>query len=762
MLAKILVVWSYFLLTIYSQISISNITSTNMIGDAYNNGLYGGHGVMFADADGDGDADMYITMNNSSPMADLFFENQGNGLFIEKAAQRGIDNFDQYGSHGWVWADLDNDGDFDGWNGSYNENIPYRNLNNQPGFFENYFNTSGILNVDHGTRGVAAFDLDRDGDLDLFANNFYAYGLMEENECYKNNGNGTFTRIDQGLTFAKGDQGVCDGDFDNDGDIDLILSVFSDPDNPTRCVEIWENNNGQFTKVQNTGLNLCGTVDGVTFWDMNNDGWLDVVSGYKIFINNGNKTFTEISNVPTGMRIMRGIADLNNDGYWDLVSPGLNQVFINNGNLTFTPVNYPAGTVDDPRTVSFADIDGDGDVDFALGQKNYFNQLYRNNYSGNNKFLFINLKTANNQIGAFGAKVYLYSETGDTLLSYRQAKSNQGYLSQDDPKLHFGCGQRAKVKVKVVFLNGNVIQKIVNTNSTVNIYEANLFIQPPTNLSASIVAAETNKINLSWIDNASNESGYVIERKVGNSSSNSPFLVIDSVSANSISYQDSNFAPLTTYTYRVYAFGSQSASDYSNKISVFTPVPVELMSFSAKFLDRKVVLNWVTATETNNFGFEIQKKSSNNWTKIGFVNGAGNSSSIKKYSFIDDNIFGNSTLIYRLKQIDSDGSYQYSDVVEVTASPSEYNLYQNFPNPFNPTTSIEYTLPFDSKVTLNIHNSIGEVVATIIDQDQPAGFYSIKFNADDLTSGIYFYSISAKSKGNGEYFRNSKKMILLR
>ncbi len=749
-----------FSISIFPQITISNITSTHLIGDAYNNGLYGGHGVMFADADGDGDPDMYITMNNFSPMADQFFENV-NGKFYEKGVERGIDNFDPLGSHGWVWADLDNDGDFDGWNGSYNENIPYKNRNNQPGYFDNYFIISGIHNVDHGTRGVAAFDFDKDGDLDLFANNFYAYGLMEENEFYKNNGNGTFTRIDSGLTNAKGDQGVCDADFDNDGDVDLVLSVFTDPGNQTRCVEIWENINGYFHKVLNTGLDLCGTVDGVTFWDMNNDGRLDVVSGYKIFLNNGNKTFTEVQNVPPGTRFMRGIADLNNDGYWDLVSPGLSQVFINNGNLTFTPVNFSAGTIADPRTVSFADIDGDGDVDFALGQKDYFNQLYRNNYSGNNKYLFVNLKTSQGQVGAFGAKVYIYSETGDTLLSYRQAKSNQGYLSQDDPKLHFGCGQRNAVKVRVVFLSGNVIQILTNTNRTINVFEANLFIQPPTNLTASIIQAESNKINLSWNDNSSNENGYVVERKLGNSSSTSPFIVIGTLPANSNNFQDSTFAPLTTYTYRVYATGSQSFSDYSNNATIFTPIPVELKSFSAKVLNRKVLLSWETATEVNNFGFEIQKKINGNWEKIGFVNGSGNSNSPKNYSFIDDRLFGSSNFEYRLKQIDGDGSYHYSHTVEINLYPTEYQLFQNFPNPFNPSTTIEYALPSDSFVKLTLYNSNGELIKELVNSYISAGYHSINFNANELSTGAYIYKIDAIGL-DGSNYTSSKKMILMK
>jgi len=460
-----------------AQVVITDITATNLNGDSFNDGKYGGHGIMFADVDNDNDPDMYITMNNSAPMADQFFENNGSGVFTEKGVQRGIDNYDSKGSHGWVWADLDNDGDFDGWNGSYTQNIPYMNKNDHPGYFENKFSTSGIENIELGTRGVAAFDFDNDGDLDLFGNNWYARNTLEQNEFYRNNGDFTFTRIDNGLTYAKGDQGVCDGDFDNDGDIDLLLSVF-EGNVDGRCVQIMENIDGQFFNLENSGLTLCnGSYDGVTFWDMNNDGWLDIVSGEKIFINNGNKTFSELLNVPAGMRIMRGIADLNNDGFWDLITPGSNTIYINNGDLTFSTVTYSPGTINDPRCVSFADIDGDGDVDFALGQKAAFNRLYRNDYNGVNKSLFIKLKSADNQIGAFGAKVFIYSENGDTLLNYRQAHSNQGYLSQDDPTLHFGCGLRDNVLVKVIFLNGQSREFVTNTNKSISIPPASISVK---------------------------------------------------------------------------------------------------------------------------------------------------------------------------------------------------------------------------------------------------------------------------------------------
>ena len=441
MISRIITLIYIIAFAVNAQVAITDITSTNLLGDKDNNGDYGGHGVMFADADGDGDPDLYITMNNHLRMSDQFFINNGIGVFTEDAVNRGVNDSDlissptdDYGSHGWVWADLDNDGDFDGWNGSYSKNIPYRNRNDQAGYFEDFFASSGIENVIYFTRGVVAFDYDNDGDLDLFANNWYSDGFEQENEFYRNNGDMTFTRIDNGLTNSKGEQGVCAGDFDNDGDIDLLISVFVSNPLPQRCVEIWENVNGQFVQLPNHGgIDLCERADGSTFWDMNNDGWLDVVSGHKIFLNNKDKTFSEVLNIP-GLVFMRGIADLNNDGYWDMVTPGSDEVgitpkvYINNGDLTFNEISYSAGTIADPRSIAFADIDGDGDVDFALGQKEAHNRLYRNDYSGSNRYLFVKLKTAENQVGAYGAKVSIYTPTGDTLLSLQQHRLQAGCI----------------------------------------------------------------------------------------------------------------------------------------------------------------------------------------------------------------------------------------------------------------------------------------------------------------------------------------------
>jgi 5-hydroxyisourate hydrolase-like protein (transthyretin family) len=187
-------------------------------------------------------------------------------------------------------------------------------------------------------------------------------------------------------------------------------------------------------------------------------------------------------------------------------------------------------------------------------------------------------------------------------------------------------------------------------------------------------------------------------------------------------------------------------------------LPVELTSFSAVNIKSGVMLNWTTATEINNAGFEIERKSSNyNWKKIGFVRGNGNSTLPIKYSFADNSL-NTGKYQYRLKQIDFNGSYKYSKIVEVNLSdiPVNYQLNQNYPNPFNPSTTISYSIPKASFVTIKIYDILGNEIAALVNQEKPAGKYEINFNAIHLSSGMYIYKLSA---GN---FNEMKKMILMK
>ncbi len=178
------------------------------------------------------------------------------------------------------------------------------------------------------------------------------------------------------------------------------------------------------------------------------------------------------------------------------------------------------------------------------------------------------------------------------------------------------------------------------------------------------------------------------------------------------------------------------------------PVPVQLTSFSATSTSSAtVVLNWETATEVNNYGFDVESKraSTDEWTKVGFVNGHGNSNSPNSYTFVDNSANGNTS--YRLKQIDTDGSFEYSDVIEVNgANLNKVVFEQNYPNPFNPSTTFSFSIPNNEFVTLAIYNSLGQKVANIATENMNAGTYKFNWNATEMTSGVYFARLNVGAK----------------
>ncbi len=192
-----------------------------------------------------------------------------------------------------------------------------------------------------------------------------------------------------------------------------------------------------------------------------------------------------------------------------------------------------------------------------------------------------------------------------------------------------------------------------------------------------------------------------------------------------------------------------------------TIIPVELTSFTASVNNNDVTLNWATASELNNNGFQVERKSNGEFEPIGFVPGFGTTSETKTYSFSDANL-NPGVYSYRLKQIDYDGSFEYSDPVEVTIIvPDVYSLHQNYPNPFNPTTKITFTLAANANVTLKVFDILGQEVMTLINNDLTAGVHNYDFDAASFNSGVYFYRIEANGV-DGSNFTNVKKMILLK
>ena len=190
-------------------------------------------------------------------------------------------------------------------------------------------------------------------------------------------------------------------------------------------------------------------------------------------------------------------------------------------------------------------------------------------------------------------------------------------------------------------------------------------------------------------------------------------------------------------------------------------IPVELISFNASVVNGNVELSWMTITETNNSGFEIEKASSlmmpaPQWEVIGYAEGEGTTTEPQSYSYVDKNTSIGS-FVYRLKQIDFDGTSSYSNIVEIEiAAPNSFALEQNYPNPFNPTTTIRFSIPIEADVKLNVYNALGQDVAEILNGRLKEGYHEVDFDAGSLTSGIYFYRLES------DKFVDVKKMIIIK
>jgi hypothetical protein len=186
-------------------------------------------------------------------------------------------------------------------------------------------------------------------------------------------------------------------------------------------------------------------------------------------------------------------------------------------------------------------------------------------------------------------------------------------------------------------------------------------------------------------------------------------------------------------------------------------LPVELSSFVSVISGNDVTLNWSTSSELNNSGFEIERSTGNQWMNVGFVSGNGTTSSANIYTFTDRNV-NSGNYNYRLKQVDFNGNFEYFNLNNevIIGVPSKFELSQNYPNPFNPSTRINYQLPNDGNVKISVFDNSGKEVMTLTNGFKAAGYYSVDMNASALSSGVYFYHLTAGD------FSAVKKMLLVK
>jgi hypothetical protein len=277
----------------------------------------------------------------------------------------------------------------------------------------------------------------------------------------------------------------------------------------------------------------------------------------------------------------------------------------------------------------------------------------------------------------------------------------------------------------------------------------------PTNL--SLYNWGYKKIRLNWHDNSSTEYGFNIERKLGDSLSIYQFENVGITESNITTFLDTTVNSSTMYTYRVNAFNENGNSESTNWKTITSTIPVELISFSATADKNQVKIVWRTASELNNHIFEIQRsRKDDEFYTIGFIEGHGTTTEINDYNYVDKNV-ERGKYYYRLNQIDFNGVSELSEEIEVDVlGIMKFDVFQNFPNPFNPSTIIKYQIPSKINVTLKIYDVLGNEIATLVNEEKQPGTYEVKFDGTGFPSGIYLYKLIA-----GNYIE-TKKMVLVK
>ena len=284
-------------------------------------------------------------------------------------------------------------------------------------------------------------------------------------------------------------------------------------------------------------------------------------------------------------------------------------------------------------------------------------------------------------------------------------------------------------------------------------------------------ADSLQQVLLNWTHGGSpggGAAGFELQRKPGLPLDPGNYITIAEPGLNELNYVDQNVEPDSIYTYKIRVKGipgTVNTSLWGNEATAYMPytTPVELKTFTAKInAEKNIILNWSTSTETNNKGFEVERcqvyknEELQNWKSLGFVDGNGTSAKQHNYSFEDKKI-NEGKYRYRIKQIDFDGGYKYSGIVEIMISaPEKFTLAQNYPNPFNPSTTINYSAPQAGKIKLAVYNLLGQEVAVLVNGEVSAGMHQAAFNAKSLPSGAYFYKLQS------EHSVSVKKMLLLK
>jgi photosystem II stability/assembly factor-like uncharacterized protein len=748
--------------------------------------------IDWGDYDNDGDLDILIAgFYEDGSTADYIakiYRNDNNDIFTEISAN--LIGFDM----GYLqWGDLDNDGDLD--------------IISSAGVFKNN-GSDDFSGINQFINGAKAGDLDNDGDLDILSINS---GL----KIYVNEGNFVFTEfiissqassnpIDGNQSFLYSRKNSISnilpdeayalmefygsaelGDFDSDGDLD-ILSV------NLLGTKIFRND-GNFLFIELSEINLpCLPTGTGIFGDYDNDGDLDIFltggNSYNdlesgIYRNERNETFSWQPFYYNEFEIISWASarwgDYDNDGDLDLVvngearfNRGINKVFINNSIIGNNPPDVP-------RNLNSSI----NEQEVILSWNKSFD--FETNIDGLNY---------NVVVGSTSGAFNIVSPMSNVSDGYRKIVNHGNASHSDNWKMKDLIPGRYYWKVQAI--DNNFAGSLFSPEETFAIpYSIHNVTIPAGELSP--VSIDSSLLTIQFVEPNSQTLGIYVERFNNTPLSQLPGNIESisntywNVSANSGNLDGvfsliidlsgieditdiSNVHLLRRDTEKFPWIDLGSPDDLSNDTSAMMwsgltslsqfglgvssdPTPVELSSFTATLENNSIVLKWQTETELNNIGFEVERKNENtDWNKLGFIYGSGTSIVPRQYLFTDRNPVGGNKIFYRLKQIDTDGTINYTEEIEIQINPTEFVLHQNYPNPFNPITKIKFQLPRASKVIIKIYDILGAEVTELINEKKEAGVYEVVFNGQNLTSGTYIYSIISDD------FSEVKKMIVLK
>jgi hypothetical protein len=823
----------------------------------------------WGDYDEDGDLDLVVTGRSVSGTTSIIYRNDGSGTFTDiQASLIGVEQ----GSS--TWGDYDGDGDLDLILTGVGNTLLYRNEGS-----DSFLEVDANLPEFRGFSSSSWGDYDDDGDLDLLLAG--ADGLRTgntETAIYVNGGNGSFANprvpglfdsssdwgdydndgdLDVVVTgnrdsefdpddfitkiYRNDEAGLVDigaelldisgintsgssdwGDYDNDGDIDLLLTGFART-GPTTIgpVSVIYRNDGEddFTEIE---ANLQGVQEGFGRWgDYDNDGDLDIVIGgvigigdeiFSIYRNDENDTFTEIQTDlidgtfgPTG-----DWGDYDGDGDLDLILTGIltgggvTKIYRNDGGAF---VYIDAGLEDVVFGLGrWGDYDGDGDLDLLIagdGSEGRSAWVYRND--GQDTFSIVSelmgVESGSADWGDYDGdgdldlvlagigttdnlpmtKVYqntgadTFIDSGISLPGVANGTSIWADADEDGDldlllvgsgvgQLHENLrltGSPIETNTATVSTNGRVsfgntgISVVFQSVSGSGAVTVRRYDTPPTSMpgiSETIVSSYR----------------VVIEADAGLSFSSGTEARFDADAFGGIedpseiqvysrpSSGGSTFAALPTRYDESNGEIVADITDFSEFVlaSNTNPLPVELARFTAASSGEAVTLRWSTTSEENNAGFDVERSTDGEtFTTIGFEPGVGTTEEAQSYRFVDREAPFATTLFYRLRQVDTDGTFEYSPVVEVEVTPSAVALLPVAPNPVSASARLRYELPEATAVRLQVFDLLGRRVATLVDGEKPAGRHEVSWRSAGLASGTYFVRLQAGSTAQTQMLR---------